>query len=138
LVLCPSPNEPNEADVCEDSEDRDRVLIAGVVAGPYALGFIDDLELVEQVGEIGVIFIGLELSGDLIGKMTALMLGGGAALAFLGNAAEGNYHHLLELRRNPRYVRKIAALRCVKFRLSSEAKLNCLRIGRPRSDAERR
>lgn len=117
MVLCSSPNEPNEADVCEDSEDRDRVLIAGVVAGPYALGFIDDLGLVEQVGEIGAIFpmffIGLELSGDPIRKMGALMLGSGVALAFLGYAAEGNFHDLLELRRNPRYVRKIAALGCV-------------------------
>ena len=57
-------------------------LAAGVLIGPFALGLIDDLELVEQMGEIGVIFlmffIGLELSGDLIKKMGALMLGGGA------------------------------------------------------------
>jgi CPA2 family monovalent cation:H+ antiporter-2 len=57
-------------------------LVAGVVIGPFALGLIDDLELVEQMGEIGVIFlmffIGLELSGDLIKKLGALMLGGGA------------------------------------------------------------
>jgi CPA2 family monovalent cation:H+ antiporter-2 len=56
-------------------------LIAGVVIGPLALGFVDDLELVEQMGEIGVIFlmffIGLELSGDLIKKLGALMFGGG-------------------------------------------------------------
>ena len=57
-------------------------LFAGVVVGPFALGLIDDLELVEQMGEIGVIFlmffIGLELSGDMLKKMGALMLGGGA------------------------------------------------------------
>ena len=57
-------------------------LIAGVVIGPFALGLVDDLELVEQMGEIGVIFlmffIGLELSGDLIKKLGALMFGGGA------------------------------------------------------------
>jgi CPA2 family monovalent cation:H+ antiporter-2 len=57
-------------------------LLAGVVIGPFALGLIDDLELVEQMGEIGVIFlmffIGLELSGDMLKKMGALMLGGGA------------------------------------------------------------
>jgi CPA2 family monovalent cation:H+ antiporter-2 len=57
-------------------------LLAGVVIGPFALGLIGDLELVEQMGEIGVIFlmffIGLELSGDMLKKMGALMLGGGA------------------------------------------------------------
>ena len=57
-------------------------LLAGVVIGPFALGLIDDLELVEQMGEIGVIFlmffIGLELSGDMLKKMGALMMGGGA------------------------------------------------------------
>jgi CPA2 family monovalent cation:H+ antiporter-2 len=57
-------------------------LIAGILIGPFALGLIDDLELVEQMGEIGVIFlmffIGLELSGDMLKKMGALMLGGGA------------------------------------------------------------
>ena len=54
-------------------------LVAGVLIGPFALGWIDDLELVEQMGEIGVIFlmffIGLELSGDMLKKMGALMLG---------------------------------------------------------------
>ena len=57
-------------------------LVAGIVIGPFALGWIGDLELVEQMGEIGVIFlmffIGLELSGDMLKKMGALMLGGGA------------------------------------------------------------
>ena len=57
-------------------------LVAGVLIGPFALGWIGDLELVEQMGEIGVIFlmffIGLELSGDMLKKMGALMLGGGA------------------------------------------------------------
>ena len=57
-------------------------LLAGVLIGPHALGLIDDLELVEQMGEIGVIFlmffIGLELSEDLLKKMGSLMFGGGA------------------------------------------------------------
>ena len=57
-------------------------LIAGIVIGPHAFGLIDDLELVEQMGEIGVIFlmffIGLELSEDLLKKMGSLMFGGGA------------------------------------------------------------
>ncbi len=57
-------------------------LIAGAAIGPNALGLIDDMELVEGMGEIGVIFlmfaIGLELSADRLRKMGALMLGGGA------------------------------------------------------------
>ena len=45
--------------------------------GPHALRFIiDDFELVESMGEIGVIFlmffIGLELGGDLLQKLGAL------------------------------------------------------------------
>lgn len=57
-------------------------LLAGIAIGPHAFGLIDDLELVEQMGEIGVIFlmffIGLELSEDLLKKMGKLMFGGGA------------------------------------------------------------
>jgi Kef-type K+ transport system membrane component KefB len=58
-------------------------IVAGIVVGPYALGFIaDDFELVEAMGEIGVIFlmffIGLELGGDLLKKLGALLFGGGA------------------------------------------------------------
>jgi CPA2 family monovalent cation:H+ antiporter-2 len=57
-------------------------LVAGVAIGPNALGWIDDLELVEQMAEIGVIFlmfyIGLELSGDMLRKMGSLLFGGGA------------------------------------------------------------
>ena len=32
-------------------------LVAGVIIGPDALGLIDDLDLVEQMAEIGVIFL---------------------------------------------------------------------------------
>lgn len=57
-------------------------LAAGVLIGPNALGWIDDLVLVEQMGEIGVIFlmffIGLELSGEMLKKMGSLLFGGGA------------------------------------------------------------
>lgn len=57
-------------------------LVAGVAIGPEALGLIDDVELVEQMAEIGVIFlmffIGLELSGESLRKMGSLMFGGGA------------------------------------------------------------
>ena len=57
-------------------------LIAGALVGPNALGVIQDMELVEGMGEIGIIFlmfaIGLELSADRLRRMGALMLGGGA------------------------------------------------------------
>ena len=58
-------------------------IVAGIVIGPYTLGLIaDDFELVEAMGEIGVIFlmffIGLELGGDLLQKLGALLFGGGA------------------------------------------------------------
>ena len=57
-------------------------LIAGAIVGPNALGLIKDPELVEGMGEIGVILlmfaIGLELSAERLRKMGALMLGGGA------------------------------------------------------------
>ncbi|MEA2001818.1 MAG: cation:proton antiporter [Actinomycetota bacterium] len=57
-------------------------LIAGAIIGPLALGWIDDIHLVEQMGEIGIIFlmffIGLELSGERLRKLGSMMLGGGA------------------------------------------------------------
>jgi CPA2 family monovalent cation:H+ antiporter-2 len=66
-------------------------LLAGLLIGPHALGLVAELDLVEQMGEIGVIFlmffIGLELSGDLIKKMGALMIGGGALQVGLTVAA---------------------------------------------------
>ena len=56
-------------------------LVVGVVTGPNALGLVEDPDLVEQAGEIGVIFllfaIGLELSGDQLRRMGSLLLGGG-------------------------------------------------------------
>ncbi len=53
------------------------LIVAGIVIGPHTLGLIaDDFELVEAMGEIGVIFpvffIGLELGGDLLQKLGAL------------------------------------------------------------------
>ena len=66
-------------------------LLAGLLIGPHALGLVAELDLVEQMGVIGVIFlmffIGLELSGDLIKKMGALMIGGGALQVGLTVAA---------------------------------------------------
>ncbi len=57
-------------------------VLAGALVGPYALGIVDDVELVEQTAEIGVIFllfgIGLELSVDRLRSLGALLFGGGA------------------------------------------------------------
>jgi CPA2 family monovalent cation:H+ antiporter-2 len=57
-------------------------LLTGAIVGPNALALIEDQEVVDGMAEIGVIFlmfaIGLELSGERLRKMGALMLGGGA------------------------------------------------------------
>jgi len=57
-------------------------VLAGAAVGPYALGVVSNVELVEQTAEIGVIFllfgIGLELSADRLRALGALLLGGGA------------------------------------------------------------
>lgn len=63
-------------------------IVAGILIGPYALGlFVEDFELVEAMGEIGVIFlmffIGLELGGDILKKLGALLFGGGAIQVLL-------------------------------------------------------
>jgi CPA2 family monovalent cation:H+ antiporter-2 len=57
-------------------------ILAGAIVGPNTGGLIDDVELVEQAAEVGVIFllfgIGLELSTGELRRMGRLMLGGGA------------------------------------------------------------
>jgi monovalent cation:H+ antiporter-2, CPA2 family len=57
-------------------------VLAGAAVGPFALGVVDDVELVEQTAEIGVIFllfgIGLELSADRLRSLGSLLFGGGA------------------------------------------------------------
>jgi CPA2 family monovalent cation:H+ antiporter-2 len=57
-------------------------LVAGAIVGPNALEIVNDPELVDGMGEIGVIFlmfaIGLELSADRLKQMGLLMVGGGA------------------------------------------------------------
>lgn len=66
-------------------------LVVGVITGPNALGLVEDADLVEQAGEIGVIFllfaIGLELSGDQLRRMGSLLLGGGSLQVGLTVAA---------------------------------------------------
>ena len=57
-------------------------VLAGAVVGPYSLGIVSDVDLVEQAAEVGVIFllfgIGLELSADRLRSLGALLVGGGA------------------------------------------------------------
>jgi CPA2 family monovalent cation:H+ antiporter-2 len=57
-------------------------IVAGAIVGPNTGGLIDDVELVEQAAEVGVIFllfgIGLELSAGELRRMGRLMLGGGS------------------------------------------------------------
>lgn len=57
-------------------------IVAGALIGPDGLGWISDRELVEQLAEIGVVFlmfsIGLEISEDMLRRTGSLMFGGGA------------------------------------------------------------
>lgn len=56
-------------------------LLAGALVGPNAVGLIGDRDLVEQMAEIGVVFlmfsIGLELSGETLRRTGVLMFAGG-------------------------------------------------------------
>ena len=56
-------------------------LIAGAIAGPYALGVIEDIELVNQLAEIGVILllftIGVEFSFEELKEVGSFIFSGG-------------------------------------------------------------
>ncbi|MEO8604939.1 MAG: cation:proton antiporter [bacterium] len=56
-------------------------LVAGVVIGPHALGFVQDQETVDAVAEIGVMFllytIGIEFSLEKLARIQRLIFGGG-------------------------------------------------------------
>lgn len=56
-------------------------LLAGVIIGPYALGFVDSPEAIEQEAEIGVILllftIGIEFSLERLGQIRRLIVVGG-------------------------------------------------------------
>ena len=61
-------------------------LLAGVLMGPSALGFVDDQELVDMLAEIGVILllftIGLEFSLEKLSRIRrAIFVGGGLQVA---------------------------------------------------------
>lgn len=57
-------------------------LIAGAVVGPYALGVVDDIELVNQLAEIGVILllftIGVEFSLEELKEVGSFIFTGGS------------------------------------------------------------
>ncbi len=57
-------------------------LLTGIIAGPYALGLVDDLEIIDILAEIGVILllfiIGIELSIGKLIKMKNIVFIGGA------------------------------------------------------------
>lgn len=62
-------------------------LVAGAIIGPYALGFIDDTQRVQQVAELGVVFllflIGLELPLERLKVMRRLVFGLGGLQVLL-------------------------------------------------------
>ncbi|MEM9203522.1 MAG: cation:proton antiporter [Actinomycetota bacterium] len=57
-------------------------LASGVVIGPNGLGLVDDLELVNQAADIGIVLllftIGIEFSLDKLRSLASLIFGGGA------------------------------------------------------------
>ena len=57
-------------------------LVSGAIIGPNGLALIDDLELVNQSADIGIVLllftIGIEFSLDRLRQLAALILGGGA------------------------------------------------------------
>lgn len=69
-------------------------LLAGVVIGPHALGFVEDAALIDQVAEIGIVLllftIGLEFSLERLWRIKrAIFIGGGLQLALTIGAVIG-------------------------------------------------
>lgn len=66
-------------------------LLAGLLIGPHALGFVEELEVVETLAEFGVVFllfsIGLELSLDRLLAMRRHVFGMGTLQVVLTGAA---------------------------------------------------
>src|SRR5688572_20418507 len=66
-------------------------LLAGVLIGPNALGFVKDQALVDATAEIGVILllftIGIEFSLEKLAKIQKLIFGGGSMQVGLSIAA---------------------------------------------------
>ena len=57
-------------------------LASGVVIGPNGLGLVDDIDLVNQAADIGVVLllftIGIEFSLEKLRSLASLIFGGGA------------------------------------------------------------
>jgi len=82
-------------------------LVTGILAGPYALGFIDNTHQVEQMAEIGVVLllftIGIELSLKELMRIKHLVLWGGGlqvlvtilAVASVGTAFDFSFSQSL-------------------------------------------
>ena len=82
-------------------------LVTGILAGPYALGFIDNTHQVEQMAEIGVVLllftIGIELSLKELMRIRHLVLWGGGlqvlvtilAVAAIGTAFDFSFRQSL-------------------------------------------
>jgi CPA2 family monovalent cation:H+ antiporter-2 len=68
-------------------------LLVGLVAGPHAMGWLEDTHATHFLGEIGVVFllftIGLEFSLAQFWAMRNLVLGLGGSQVVLGTAAAG-------------------------------------------------
>ena len=64
-------------------------LLTGIIAGPYALGLIKDLEIIDILAEIGVILllfiIGIELSISKLIKMKNIVFFGRNTTSRLNN-----------------------------------------------------
>lgn len=69
-------------------------LLAGVVIGPNALGFVEDPALIDAIAEIGIVLLlftlGIELSLERLGRLKrAIFVGGGLQLLLTIAAAMG-------------------------------------------------
>ncbi|MDZ4701841.1 MAG: cation:proton antiporter [Rhodothermales bacterium] len=66
-------------------------LVAGVVIGPMGIGLVEDLELVNEAAEVGVVLllftIGIEFSLEKLAKIQRLIFGGGGLQVGLAMAA---------------------------------------------------
>src|SRR6185295_19565346 len=66
-------------------------LLAGVLIGPNALGFVRDQELVDSAAEVGVILllftIGIEFSLEKLARIKKLIFAGGGLQVILATVA---------------------------------------------------
>ncbi len=75
-------------------------ILTGIIAGPYALQLIDNMHEVEQLAEVGIIFllftIGIEFSLKKLYQLKkTVLIGGGLQLVFTGTAIAGISYFLI-------------------------------------------